>query len=351
LPDEVRVLAGFAVAFCGTVLALPLVIRLAQATDFLDRPQGYKGHARPTPYLGGLAVMVGFLAAALAFGGGTSTFTVILLCALALFVVGTVDDRIGMGPLSRVLIEAAAAVALWAADAGWAVFDVEALNLLLTIVWVVGIVNAFNLMDNMDGAAGSVAAACACGIAFIALAYGEPLIAGLMTAVAGACAGFLPANLGSPARIFLGDGGSMPLGLILASAAMALGNAVGGGWTVVLAAAPLVGLAILDTTLVVISRRRRGAQILSGSRDHLTHRVSVRLGPPRTVALWLVLGQAALSVTALAMLGLDSGGRIAVAAGYFVLGAAAIWLLELPDAALLRGKARSAQAARSESSG
>ncbi len=107
--------------------------------------------------------MAAFLPAAVLLGGGASKYAVIVLCALGLFAVGTLDDRVGLGPLERVLAEVAAATALWGAGLAWYVSEIEAVNLLLTIVWVVGLVNAFNLMDNLDGAAGSVTAVAAAG--------------------------------------------------------------------------------------------------------------------------------------------------------------------------------------------
>ena len=186
-------------------------------TDFLDHPVGYKGHGRATPYLGGAALIAAFLPPALIFGGGLSDFAAIIGCAVALSVVGTVDDRVGLGPLVRVGFEIAAAVVLWAAGIGWFLFDASLINLLLTVVWVVGVVNAFNLMDNEDGAAAAVGLASSLGVSALALVEGAPLLAAMAVALAGACGAFLRFNLARPSRVFLGDGGSMPLGFLIAA--------------------------------------------------------------------------------------------------------------------------------------
>jgi UDP-GlcNAc:undecaprenyl-phosphate GlcNAc-1-phosphate transferase len=230
---------------------------------------------------------------------------------------------------SRLLVQFAAAIALWEAGFGWEVLGSESADFALTIVWVVGITNAFNLFDNSDGAAASVAAASAAGLAFLALSKNDLELAAYAIAIAGACLGFLRFNLARPSRIFLGDGGSMPLGMLIAGGIMAAPT--GDLDSAALPAYALfVALPILDTTLVVISRGRRGAKILSGARDHLTHRLLAMLGSVRRVAL--ALGIAQLTLCGLAI-GVSELGGTAVAVAtvsYFLAGAAVIGLLETP---------------------
>jgi UDP-GlcNAc:undecaprenyl-phosphate/decaprenyl-phosphate GlcNAc-1-phosphate transferase len=333
LPDELRALLAFDVAFVVVLVAVPWAIRLAHRLDCLDRPAGYKVHGRATPCLGGLAVLAGFLPAAAAFGAGGADYLVIVLGAIGLFAVGTVDDRMGLGPLVRVLAEALAALALWEAGLGWAVFHADALNLLLTVAWVVGLVNAFNLMDNQDGALGTIGLVCAAGAAVAAGIAGNAALAALGLALGGACAGFLPYNLAKPSRLFLGDGGSMPIGFVLAAVVMAAPADVGLSATAILVAAPLVGLPILDTTLVVFSRIRRGATVLSGGHDHLTHRLLGPLGSPRAVALVLGSAQAALCGLGLVLFDAAHPTIMLAAMGYVITGAVVIMVLDWPDAA------------------
>lgn len=310
-------------------LLVPLAIRVALRTDFVDRPGGYKGHERVTPYLGGSAVALAIAIAVVATGAWDSRYAALLIWGIVMYVVGTVDDRFNLNPHARLAVEGLAGAALWHYGLGWAVFDSDALNLALTVLWVVGLVNAFNLMDNMDGAASTVAGISAAGTAIVSILGGDTALAVIALAVAGGCCGFLPFNLAKPSRIFLGDGGSMPLGFLIAGAVMTTPMVGELGWSAILAALPIVGLPILDTTLVVISRRRGGRPVLSGGRDHLTHRLRTMLGgSSRRVALCLAAVQGSLCLLAV---GLSHIGPLPVtlaAAGYLFGCAATIWALE-----------------------
>jgi UDP-GlcNAc:undecaprenyl-phosphate GlcNAc-1-phosphate transferase len=328
LPDELRLALAFAVGFGAALITVPVAIRVAWRTGFLDHPVGYKRHARPTPYLGGVAVMLAFLLASLLPGGGASQFGVIVVCALGLSLVGAVDDRVGLGPLPRVLAEVAAATAVWSVGLAWHVSQSEMVNLLVAIVWVVGVVNAFNLMDNLDGATGTIGAVSAAGAGALAAIEGDALLAALALSLSGACAGFLPFNLDRPARVFLGDGGSMPIGFVVAAVVMGISEHAGLGQSVVVAAAVFIGLPALDTALVVVSRTRRGAAVLSGARDHLTHRLLGRLHTPRAVALALGLTQAGLCLVGLALFQAPVAAVFAFGAMYFALGCVAILVLD-----------------------
>jgi len=285
---------AFLVALVAALVLTPLAIRIACATGFYDHPVGYKGHAGATPYLGGAAVIGGMLVASALFGQDMDELVPIAIGAAVLLGVGTIDDRYALTPLTRLAIEIAAAGVLYAGGIGWTLFGYDAVNLAITVVFVAGVVNAFNLMDNMDGACGSVAAASGAVLGILALAQGSPGLAAIAFALAGSCLGFLRYNLAAPARIFLGDGGSMPIGFVVAALIMAMPGTHQLGWTFVLVAVVLVGLPALDTTLVIVSRLRRGAGVFEGGRDHLTHRLRCKLGTERRVARVLAAAQGAL---------------------------------------------------------
>src|SRR4051794_23397952 len=291
---------------------------------------GYKGHARPTPYLGGAAVMLGFLAAAATFAKDSEAVWLIAAGAALCWLVGTIDDRRTVGAGLRVLVETVMASALWVAGHGWDVFGSAPLDLTLTVVWVVGLVNAFNLMDNMDGTAGSVASVSAAGAGVLALIDDQLGLACIAFALSGACIGFLPYNLRSPSRIFLGDGGSMPIGFVVSATVMGVAREGDLGFPALMAAIAIVALPILDTSLVVISRRRRGISILTGGRDHTTHRLRTRLPSARAVAMTLAAVQALLCIAAIAAAQIGSPTLVAFFAVLIVLGASAIGLLETP---------------------
>jgi UDP-GlcNAc:undecaprenyl-phosphate GlcNAc-1-phosphate transferase len=286
------VVAGLAAAI-ATYLLVPLAIRIAVKTSFLDLPTGYKGHKRPTPYLGGAAILGGILIG-IAAGGLHGRYAPVVIGGVTVWALGTLDDRVNLPILLRVGVEMALAVWFVHAGLGWAVFHVRALDTALTIFWMLGLMNAFNLMDNMDGAAASTAAASALGAAGLALISNQRAPATLCLAAAGACVGFLPWNLSRPAKIFMGDGGSLPLGLIAAAMTMTTVSREYFGPSGVVVAALLVGLVIFDTTLVTVSRSRAGRPVLSGGRDHTTHRLRRVLGTPRKVALTLAAVQLVL---------------------------------------------------------
>lgn len=338
MPDELALILAFAVAAALVQVSVPLAIRLARATGFLDRPVGYKKHGRPTPYLGGLGVIAAVLPVAL-LAGGDLEVVVIAACAAGLCLVGIVDDRAHLGPAVRVLAEFTAAFALWRMDIGWMLWDGGFLDLVLTTLWVVGLVNAFNLMDNLDGATGTVGGVSALGVGVLAATQSEPEIAAMMFALAGGCAGFLRFNLARPSKVFLGDGGSMPIGFLLAAGITAIGSTGGFGTAAVFAVVPLVGLAVLDTSLVVFSRLRRGVGVFTGGRDHLTHRLLDHVGTPRNVAIALAGAQALLCGLGFLLYDASIVAVFLASTAYVLLGVLAIALLEWP---YIREEARAA---------
>jgi UDP-GlcNAc:undecaprenyl-phosphate GlcNAc-1-phosphate transferase len=306
---------GFGVSLVVSLVATPLAIRLARRTDFYDHPREYRQHAAPTPFLGGAAVLAAFLIAALALGHLSLRLLVPLVCAVGMWLLGTIDDGLHVAPKWRLIATAGAALALYLAGTGWNTAGTVVVNLPLTILWIVGLVNAFNLMDNLDGACSTVAAVSAAGIGIVAAVKGQPMVAGLAFALSGACAGFLPWNLAGPARIFLGDGGSMPIGFLVAALSMLTARQSDSGRAGILLGALLVGLPILDVTLVSLSRIRRGVSLMTGGRDHLTHRLLLAVETPGRVAVILAVSQAWLC--AMALVGYELG--TAVLAGLALL--------------------------------
>lgn len=299
--------------------ATPVAIRLAARLDFYDKPLGYKGHARPTPYLGGAAVVAAFTLTLLVLTGDFRRTLPLVAGVLLLWAVGTVDDRRQVAPGVRVAVELGIAFALWALGLGWELGAGPVVNLVVTAFWIVAVVNAFNLFDNMDGAAGSMACVVALGLALLGAVRGDAWLAVAAASLAGACLGFLPHNLFvSPARIFLGDGGSMPIGFSVAALAMiGMSDAVA-EWQSLAMGLLFVGIPALDTALVVISRTRNGVSILQGGRDHLTHRTRARVQTARAVAATLGAAQAIVSVLALVALEGGSGAMVAAVGVYLV---------------------------------
>jgi len=325
---ELNLLAGLLTATIVAYATTPVAMRAAVRLRFFDRPAGYKGHARPTPYLGGAAVVAAFVLVALLVAGHPDRTVPVVAGALLLWIVGTADDRVNLSPFLRLGIEFLVAGGLWAVGLGWDLGFGAAVDLAVTALWIAGVVNAFNLFDNMDGAAGTMACVVAGAVAILGVALGDTWLAVCGGALCGACLGFLPYNLSSPPRIFLGDGGSMPIGFVVASLVMIGASDAVREWQALAMALLLVGIPLLDTCLVVISRRRRGLSVLTGGRDHLTHRTRRRLTTVRAVAVALGTAQALLAVLALAAYRGGSFVLVVVVAAYVLAAALAIEVLD-----------------------
>jgi UDP-GlcNAc:undecaprenyl-phosphate/decaprenyl-phosphate GlcNAc-1-phosphate transferase len=324
----VRLSLGFAIACALAYLATPYAIALADRLQFYDKPAGYKGHLRPTPYLGGAAVMAGLIVA-LSLAAGSWQKTAPLLGGVVLLTaLGTIDDRRPVSPALRVTAELALAVLIWATGLGWHLHAGASVDLALTCVWIVGVVNAFNLFDNMDGAASTMALVVSAGAALIGVVSGDVWLAVGAGSLCGACLGFLPRNISVPARIFLGDGGSMPMGFVVAVLVMVAAGTSPVAWRALLVALLLVGIPALDTSLVIVSRRRRGVSVLTGGRDHLTHRARKLLPSARAVALLLGAVQAALSVVAVLATRGEASFVVISASLYLLVAGCAIVVLD-----------------------
>ncbi|MDX6666520.1 MAG: hypothetical protein QOG68_2726 [Solirubrobacteraceae bacterium] len=316
MPLEARIVTGLAIALAVVYWSTPLAIRVAARFEFYDKPAGYKGHGAPTPYLGGSALMTGFVVALVIFPSDWATTLPVLAGVVVLWIVGTVDDRRNVAWWFRVIVEVGLAAVLWACDLGWDLGLGGVVDLLVTAVWIVAVVNAFNLFDNMDGQASTMGLVTAIGLCAFGVATNYGWLAVAAAALAGACFGFLPHNLlTQPARIFLGDGGSMPLGFAVSALAIVGTTHSAPDWQALALGLLLVGVPALDTTLVVVSRRRRGISVLTGGQDHLTHRARRRLRTALAVALALGTAQIILSLLALAA----SRGSTAALGGVAVL--------------------------------
>lgn len=275
------VLIGITALVCA-ILMTPLVRRLAVRIGIVDAPSHRKIHSAPVPLLGGTAIYVAFVTALLIFGDlfYIRESVAILLAATLVSLFGLADDRWVLHAYPKLLGQAAAAGILLIGGVQVQLFALPWLNALITVVWVIGITNALNLLDNMDGLSSGVATVCAAFFLLLAAQSGQILVSMLAAALIGACIGFLRYNL-NPATIFMGDTGSLFIGMILAVIGIKLrfpANSIIVTWMV-----PVCVLAfpISDTLLVTISRLRRHKNPLThGGKDHVSHRL-VQLGLTR----------------------------------------------------------------------
>jgi UDP-GlcNAc:undecaprenyl-phosphate GlcNAc-1-phosphate transferase len=327
-PLWARLAVGIGLAFSVAYVTTPVAIIAARRFAFYDVPFGYKGHQTPTPYLGGAAVMVAFVVALLLpFPDAERTLPLVGGVAV-MSALGTVDDRRTVSPLLRVAAEFLLGVLVSELGHGWHLGAGRQLDAAVNGVWIVGVVNAFNLFDNMDGAASTMAVVASAGTCILAVFTHDAWAATGSIALCGACLGFLPHNLARPARIFLGDGGSMPLGYAVAVLAASAAQTAEPSLLALLTGLLLVGVPALDTSLVVISRRRRGISILTAGRDHLTHRTRQHMRTARRVALVLGGAQAIVSALVIVATRADSAAVVYVVLGVVICAAAAIVGLE-----------------------
>ena len=310
MSSALRYFLAFVIPLIGALALTPVVGLVAGRAGMLSHPRQDRFPSMATPYLGGLAIAGGLLLSVLLVPGEPAQVVVVVLGALAMCIVGLLDDiREGLGAWPRLVLEAAAGVALWTVGIRAGIFHVEMLDFALTVLWVVAVTNAVNLLDNMDGVAAGVVAVAAVGMAGLAAQQDEYLVASLGLAVAGGCVGFLRYNF-PPAKIFMGDAGALMLGFLLAALGLKL-DLIGPG-TVARAVIPVlaIGVPLFDMVLVIVSRVRAGVPIYQGSTDHSAHRLSAHgLGGGR-IALVAYAAQAACSVGAYLLV--DSAGGTTV---------------------------------------
>ena len=289
-----------------TLLATPLVIRLAHHYDWLAYPREDRWHATPTALMGGIALVGGAFGAAI-FSGALVELPLLWLGGGLLFAVGLYDDWMGVQPAGKLAVQIAA-TALLIADgymfgSGWHWLIAGP----LTLLWVVGITNAINLLDNMDGLSAGIAGIAAVVLLAVSGVTELMALAATMAAVMGAALGFLLFNF-KPARIFMGDCGSLFLGFMLAAGALGVQNEASINAPVALTLLPLAVLAvpILDTTLVTLVRRWAGRSISKGGRDHTSHRLVFMGLSEAQAVLTLYTVSAVCGALALAVLYVDT---------------------------------------------
>lgn len=303
--------SAFVLAAVAAAVFTPVVIRLANRWGAVSRPRPDRWHQRTTAFLGGIAIYLAAFTAALitlSHQGelSTATRTQILglgAAATAVFFLGLADDLYGLrtgsglSPSVKLVGQTVAACLLIVSGVRITSVAQDWLAIPLTIFWVVGVTNAINLLDNMDGIVAGVVGIAALAMAAGAAALGAFDVAVLALCLSGACAGFLCFNF-HPARIFMGDCGSLFLGFTISALALVGSHRLASN----LVAALLVPVAVLaipifDTTLVTIARVRAGRPVSQGGRDHTAHRL-VALGlSERGVALLLYGSTALLCAT------------------------------------------------------
>lgn len=307
----------------------PLVRFAALHLGILDQPSARKIHRSPVPLMGGAAIYFAFIAA-LAIWSERSYVTEVVgifVGATLVSLVGAIDDSRGLGSYLKLLLQTAAACILILSGV-----QVRLLggvpDLLLTLLWIVGITNALNLLDNMDGLAAGIATIAAAYFTLLAAMSDQYLVGALAAALFGACVGFLVYNW-NPARVFMGDTGSLFLGFLLAAVGIKLrfpANSASITWMIPIF---VLALPVFDTILVFVSRLRRGNNPLTTpGKDHVSHRLARLTGSQREAVLlcYLITGGTGLASIFLTQANLQEA--IAVGLTTLVLAAFSLWKLE-----------------------
>lgn len=279
-------------AFATALLVTPLMIAVARRVGAVDTAgiSHRKVHAEDIPRLGGAAIVIAFYAplAGLAWWetrvgdailGDARLVQGLLVGGLAIAALGMVDDLRGAGPRLKFAVQIA--VALMMVSLGFEItridlpflpmLDLGWLGIPLTVFWIVGVTNAVNLIDGLDGLAAGIALFGLLPMVVLAISKGNLALALICCCLAGAVLGFLVFNF-HPARIFMGDTGSMFLGFVLAVIAIATAHK---GRVAVAMLTPVLalGLPILDTLLAIARRAWMGQSLFVGDRQHLHHRL------------------------------------------------------------------------------
>ena len=328
----------FVVTFPAAVLTTAATIRIARRNNWLVHPRADRWSRTSVAKFGGVSILLTFLLAVIAFRVSKPLLTVALLTA-AMGFVGLVDDIFQLRPRWKFAAQfVIAGVAVWSGIV-YSLFHNPSLNYLFTFLWILGVTNALNLLDNMDGLAAGVSVIAAGSLVVIGHSTG-PMAVGLL-AMAASLLGFLVFNF-HPAKIFMGDTGSLAVGFFLACCAVSEAGQVSAMFSIVFVPGLVLFLPIFDMLLVSVTRRLNGRAISAGAKDHTSHRL-VMLGLSERNAVLTLYVFSVLSVVVAVLckrVWADIGPGILA---LFLLTATAFWFylakIQLPEEWLSRTNA------------
>jgi UDP-GlcNAc:undecaprenyl-phosphate GlcNAc-1-phosphate transferase len=328
------VLAGF--------LTWP-VRKVAIAIGAMDKPNlERKTQKEPVPYLGGLAIAISVVvltfAAVIRSDNTQTTFPLaatLLFPAIFLGLMGLIDDLASLNPLPRLIIQTVMAIVVVAflikTETVGITLDGTFIDEVTMAIWIIGICNSINFFDNLDGGAAGTVAVSTIGIALIALAEGQELIAALSIVTTGSTIGFLMWNR-SPAKIYMGDAGALFLGIIVSVLTIRLNPGIAPKWNSIALLPILLAVPILDTCVAVFSRLYRGISPFTGGKDHLSHRLMRKGLNKQNTAFALWGAQAAFVCSALAVYQWTAaiGTQLIIATGVAWV-VAFVWFWRIPS--------------------
>jgi UDP-GlcNAc:undecaprenyl-phosphate/decaprenyl-phosphate GlcNAc-1-phosphate transferase len=282
------------ISFVLAIISTYLVREAAHRFGFVAKPKADRWHKRPTAMMGGAAIFITTVLAAIIFVPHTPKTLVILGSSSFLFLVGLIDDILHIKPYQKLIgqLIGTSIVIGFGLVLPWTNSDI--LNIGITVFWLIGITNAINLLDNMDGLAAGISTVAAFSLSLGLLSNGQVNELLLVSVFIGALLGFLIFNF-NPASIFMGDCGSLFIGFFLASSVML--TEVGGRsrsvFSVLAVPVLILFVPIFDTTFVTILRKMWGRKASQGGRDHTSHRL-VALGLSERSAVLMLYAFAAI---------------------------------------------------------
>ncbi|MCQ2551565.1 MAG: undecaprenyl/decaprenyl-phosphate alpha-N-acetylglucosaminyl 1-phosphate transferase [Clostridia bacterium] len=286
---------AFLTALILSFISTPIAIKLAPKIGAVDIPKdGRRMHSKPIPRFGGMAIFIGTTVSMIAFMTFDTRIIGVIIGGILIYALGVIDDLTNLPAKVKFGAQTMCAIILYSFNIriefvsgffgeGVSYFG-DLVCFLVTILWIVGITNTVNLIDGLDGLAAGTASIASLCIAYVAYIHGMYLVAGAMLAVAGGALGFLPFNF-SPAKIFMGDGGSLFLGFTIAGLSI-LGPVKGATIIAVIVPLLVMGLPIFDTAFAIFRRIVNRRPIMEADKGHLHHRLmDIGLGQRRTVLM------------------------------------------------------------------
>ncbi|HVT87392.1 MAG TPA: MraY family glycosyltransferase [Tepidisphaeraceae bacterium] len=332
-----------------------IMIRVAPRIGFVDRPGHRKIHSNPKPLGGGVAILLAITLPMLAllgafqlnlvpldhpnwqnYAGGVKQQTPLALALIgtlvAIHIMGLMDDRKALGPFVKLFFQLVISAAIVLPFR-----DVRALtafgywpSVVITILWITAITNAFNFLDNMDGLSAGVAAVCTTAFLVTTIQIEQWFVAGTLVLLLGALVGFLLWNF-PPARIFMGDSGSLVIGFLLGvmtirTTYLRTGQTLAAGWYSVLVPVIVLAVPLYDLIVVSMIRMARGKSPFVGDTNHFSHRLVARGMSRRTAVLCIYLVTASTAIAAILLPHVEStfGAVLIFAQTILVLGVVAL---------------------------
>jgi UDP-GlcNAc:undecaprenyl-phosphate GlcNAc-1-phosphate transferase len=275
--DIPKYLLVFIASFIVSLIVTPVVRVVSTKFGKVAEVREDRWHKKPTPLLGGIAIWSSWIIITTFFIPNFNYKLPIILSATAIFALGLIDDIVKLNPQVKLVGQIIIASSLTLAGIIIEIIPYPVISIPFTILWLVAITNSFNLLDNMDGLSAGIAVIAATSLGIFLIQSGNHSAALLTFILAGASLGFLVYNF-NPAKIFMGDCGSMFLGFLLSSTAI-IGTWREASSLIATMVVPLLvlGIPIFDTTFVTLTRKLRGDAISQGGKDHISHRL-VALG-------------------------------------------------------------------------